>query len=74
MLLLSHNLVLNNIDNKGRIRKKYKQTDYMTPYQRLKYIDPEGISLKEGFSYTKMNKIELAYSHNQYMQIVQKEK
>ena len=57
------------IDNKGRIRKKYKQSDYMTPYQRLKYIDPEGISLKEEFSYDKMNKIEFAYSHNQYMKI-----
>ena len=46
----------------------------MTPYQRLKYIDPNGKSLKKEFSYDTMNKTELRYSHNQYMEIVQIQK
>ncbi len=62
------------IDDKGRIRKKYKQSDYMTPYQRLKFIDPKGKSLKKEFSFKEMDNIELRYSHNQYMKLVQIQK
>ena len=61
-------------DNKGRIRRKYIQSNYMTPYQKLKEIDPKGITLQKGISFKDMDKKELQYSHNEYIKIVEKEK
>ena len=61
-------------DNKGRIRRKYSQSNYMTPYQKLKEIDPQSTTLKKGVSFQYMDKKELEYSHNEYIKIVEREK
>lgn len=59
-------------DEKGKQRKKYHYKNMMTPYDKLKSL-PNAISyMKDGISFTEMDKIALAITDNQSADRLQK--
>jgi hypothetical protein len=57
---------------KGKLKKIYKT--YMTPYDKLKKVDPAGKYLKPGVSYEKLDKFAFGISDNEFAKIMQDEK
>ena len=53
------------IDGKGRIRKRYRYEDMMTPYERLKSLPGATESLKPGVSFARLDQLAHAMSDNQ---------
>ncbi len=60
-------------DKKGKIRKIYKQEDYMTPYEKLKSLKNAKEYLKEKITFNKLNKIAYKYTDNEMAERVQQE-
>lgn len=61
-------------DKKGKIKKAYPQQNYMTPYEKFKSISESNKYLKEGITFTILDKIALSKTDNQMAQIVQRER
>ena len=59
---------------KGKTRKVYKQSDYLTPYEKLKSLFSAQKYLKKGSSFRILDKIAYAKTHNQMAQIIQQER
>jgi len=53
------------VDAKGRIRKRYRQQDLMTPYEKLKSLPDAEAYLKPGITFDQMDEIAYAISDNQ---------
>jgi len=53
------------IDAKGRIRKRYRQQDLMTPYDKLKSLPDAEAYLKPGITFDQLDAIAHAISDNQ---------
>ena len=61
-------------DKKGKIKKKYRYQDYMTPYEKLRSIPDTRIYLKEGISLEILDKIARRYTDNEMAKKVQLER
>ena len=59
---------------KGKTQKVYKQSDYLTPYEKLKSLFSAQKYLKKGSSFRILDKIAYAKTHNQMAQIIQQER
>ncbi len=59
---------------KGKTRKVYKQSGYLTPYEKLKSLFSAQKYLKKGSSFRILDKIAYAKTHNQMAQIIQQER
>ena len=59
-------------DKKGKQKKIYKQTDYQTPYEKLKSLDNAEQYLKEGISFEILDKIAYSMSDNDFAEEMQK--
>jgi len=59
------------IDRKGKIKKKYRYQDYMTPYEKLRSISDVQKYLKEGIGLEMLDKISKRYTDNEMAQKVQ---
>lgn len=53
------------VDGKGRIRKKYRYEDMMTPYERLKSLPGAVGFLKPGVTFAQLDALANAVSDNQ---------
>lgn len=62
--------VRNTMKN-GKVIVKYPKDGYMTPYEKLKLIDPKGKYLRERISYKKIDKLAYDKSDFEYMEIMQ---
>jgi len=62
------------MDKKGKIKKKYRYQDYMTPYEKLRSIPGARIYLKEGISLERLDKIARRYTDNEMAKKVQLER
>lgn len=60
------------MNKKGKVKKVYNT--YLTPYQKLKAIDPDGLSLKQGITYDILDTIQNKMGHNEAAKFVNKEK
>lgn len=60
-------------DKKGKIKKIYKQEDYMTPYEKLKGLENAKKYLKEKITFKKLDKIAYKYTDNEMAEKVQQE-
>ena len=60
------------INSKGKQKKIYNK--YLTPYEALKNIPNAKIYLKPGTTFTKLDKISMQYSDNEYASIMDEEK
>ena len=54
-----------SVDSRGRICKKYRYEDMMTPYERLKSLPDAAESLKPGVTFAQLNELAHAVSDNQ---------
>lgn len=61
-------------NKKGKIRKVYPIDNYKTPYEKLKSLPDAYKYLKEGISFSKLDKISMRYTDNQMAEIIQKER
>jgi len=61
-------------DKKGKIKKKYRYQDYMTPYEKLRSIPDARIYLKEGITLEMLDKIAKRYTDNEMAKKVQLER
>ena len=61
-------------DKKGKIKKKYRYQDYMTPYEKLRSIPDARIYLKEGITFEMLDKTARRYTDNEMAQKVQLER
>ena len=61
-------------DKKGKIKKKYRYQDYMTPYEKLRSIPGARIYLKESISLEMLDKIARRYTDNEMAKKVQLER
>jgi transposase InsO family protein len=61
-------------DRKGKIKKKYRYQDYMTPYEKLRSIPDARIYLKEGITLEMLDKIAKRYTDNEMAKKVQLER
>ena len=61
-------------DKKGKIKKKYRYQDYMTPYEKLRSIPDVRIYLKENISLERLDKIARRYTDNEMAKKVQLER
>ena len=52
-------------DDKGRTRKRYRQKDMMTPYEKLKSLPNAEAFLKPGLTFEQLDKIATAQSDNE---------
>ena len=52
-------------DKKGKIKKKYRYQDYMTPYEKLRSIPDARIYLKEGITFEMLDKKARRYTDNE---------
>lgn len=59
---------------KGKTQKVYKQSDYLTPYEKLKSLSSAQKYLKKGLSFKILDKIAYVKTHNQMAQIIQQER
>ena len=53
------------LDAKGRIRKRYRHQDLMTPYDKLKSLSDAERYLKPGVTFEQLDAIAYAISDNQ---------
>jgi len=56
------------VDAKGRMRKRYRQQDLMTPYEKLKSLPDAERYLKSGITFDQLDAIAYAISDNQAAQ------
>ena len=61
-------------DKKGKIKKKYRYQDYMTPYEKLRSIPDVQIYLKESITLERLDKIAKRYTDNEMAKKVQLER
>lgn len=61
-------------NKKGKIKKVYPTDNYQTPYDKLKSLPNANIYLKEGISFSMLDKIAMRYTDNQMAEIIQKER
>ena len=61
-------------DKKGKIKKKYRYQDYMTPYEKLRSIPDARIYLKESITLERLDKISRRYTDNEMAKKVQLER
>jgi len=61
-------------DKKGKIKKKYRYQDYMTPYEKLRSIPDARIYLKEGITFEMLDKTARRYTDNEMAKKVQLER
>ena len=61
-------------DKKGKIKKKYRYQDYMTPYEKLRSIPDAQIYLKESITLERLDKIAKRYTDNEMAKKVQLER
>jgi len=61
-------------DKKGKIKKKYRYQDYMTPYEKLRSIPGVRIYLKESITLERLDKIARRYTDNEMAKKVQLER
>jgi transposase InsO family protein len=61
-------------DKKGKIKKKYRYQDYMTPYEKLRSIPDAQIYLKESITLEGLDKIAKRYTDNEMAKKVQLER
>jgi len=59
------------IDAKGRIRKRYRHQDLMTPYDKLKSLSDAERYLKPGVTFEQLDEIAYAISDNQAARLLQ---
>jgi hypothetical protein len=62
------------VDKKGKVKKVYKQEDYMTPFEKLKSLPKESYRLQKGVTLTKLNMIAMEKTDNEMAQVVQTER
>jgi transposase InsO family protein len=62
------------VDKKGKVKKVYKQEDYMTPFEKLKSLSKKSYTLQKGVTLTKLNKIAMEKTDNEMAQVVQTER
>lgn len=62
------------VDKKGKIKKVYRQKDYLPPYDALKKIENFEQYLKPGVTKESLEKIAMEYSDNEYANIMDEEK
>jgi hypothetical protein len=60
------------IDAKGRIRKRYRYEDLMTPYEKLKSLPNASQYLKPGITFRLLDAIAYAISDNETVQALDK--
>jgi len=61
-------------DKKGKIKKKYRYQDYMTPYEKLRSIPNARVYLKESITFKMLDKIARRYTDNGMAKKVQLER
>jgi len=61
-------------DKKGKIKKVYKEKDYMTPYEKLKSLPNAKQYLKHGVTFEILDKIAMRHTDNDMARIVQEER
>ena len=61
-------------DKKGKIKKKYRYQDYMTPYEKLRSIPDARIYLKGSITFERLDKIARRYTDNEMAKKVQLER
>lgn len=61
-------------DKKGKIKKVYKQADYMTPYEKLKSLPNAKQYLKPGITFEQLDQIAMRHTDNEMAQKVQEER
>ena len=61
-------------DKKGKIKKKYRYQDYMTPYEKLRSIPGARVYLKESVTLEMLDKIARRYTDNEMAKKVQLER
>ena len=59
------------MDQKGKIRKKYRYQDYQTPYEKLRSIPDVQKYLKEGITLEMLDQIAKRYTDNEMARKVQ---
>ncbi|MHA1394301.1 MAG: hypothetical protein ACTSRZ_12415 [Promethearchaeota archaeon] len=52
-------------NKKGKIKKKYRYQDYMTPYEKLRSIPDVRKYLKESITFEMLDKITKRYTDNE---------
>ena len=62
------------VDHKGKVKKIYKQADYMTPYEKLRSLPKSTGYLKAGITFKQLGKIALEKTDNEMAYIVQEER
>lgn len=62
------------VDKKGKIKKIYKEEDYMTPYEKFKSLPDAKQYLKPGVTFENLDKQTLRYTDNEMAQLVQEER
>lgn len=62
------------IDQKGKIRKVYKQEDYMTPHEKLKSLPNAKQYLKPGITFKQLDKSAMERNDNEMAELVQEER
>ena len=55
-------------DARGRVRKRYRHADIMTPYEKLKSLPDAGACLKPGITFAQLDAVALALSDNEAAQ------
>ena len=53
------------VDARGRVRKRYRDTDIMTPYEKLKSLPNAAACLKPGTTFTQLDAVASASSDNE---------
>jgi len=61
-------------NRKGKLKKIYRQEDYMVPYEKLKSLKNAKQYLKEGVSFEELDKIAYCKSDNDFAEEMQKAK
>lgn len=62
------------VDRKGKVKKIYKPSDYMTPYEKLKSLENAEKYLKPEISFESLEKQALRYTDNEMARLVQEER
>jgi len=61
-------------DKKGKLKKKYRYQDYMTPYEKLRSIPGARVYLKKGVTFEMLDKKARRYTDNEMAKKVQLER
>lgn len=64
----------NIVDKNGKVKKVYKQEDYMNPYEKLKSLPSSALYLKPGVTFEQLDKIAYQHSDNEFAEIMEYEK